>query len=205
MLLVRLRLSRAILAAGLWLSATMGRALEAPGSSRGAAARLSDPAVDRFNVRVGTQTFGPKYQFTTNSALVETAEAIRGFGSDIIKFQLGRGVAKQYGITLPGTVTNLSTLARDEPSCRQVLDMPFRHFLIWAYCFASTSDAWWKDGFSAAERQQEYDEIYALARHLLTQYDRSGRASTSDTGRATGTCSRTTTRRSTLPRRRSRG
>jgi len=53
------------------------------------AATLSDPDVDGYNVRVGTQTFAGLYQFTTNTLLVETAEAIRDLGSDIIKFYLG--------------------------------------------------------------------------------------------------------------------
>lgn len=141
------------------------------------AATLSDPQVDAFNVRVGTQTFNPHYHFTTNTVLVETAEAIRGMGSDVIKFYLGKGFSGQYpGITLPGTVTNLTGLVRDEPSCRRVLDLPFRHFVLWSYCFAATRDAWWDDGFSATEQQQEYDELYAFTSYLLTNYNNSGKS-----------------------------
>ena len=141
------------------------------------AASLSDPEVDAYNVRVGTQTFGPRYHFTTNTVLVETAEAILGMGSDILKFYLGPGFGGQYpGITLPASVTNLLTLARDEPSCRRVLDLPFRHCVIWSYCFAATGDAWWSDGFSASERQKEYDEVYNFSRHLLTNYNNSGKS-----------------------------
>src|SRR5215471_18560787 len=33
------------------------------------AATLSDPAVDSYNVRIGTQTFDGLYQFTTNTLL----------------------------------------------------------------------------------------------------------------------------------------
>lgn len=141
------------------------------------AAALSDPAVDAFNIRMGTQTFGPRYRFTTNTVLVETAEAIRGMGSDVIKFYLGKGLAGQYpGLSVPSSATNLATLAQHEPSCRRVLDMPFRHFLIWSYCFAATGDAGWSDGFSSGERQKEYNEIYAFARHLLTQYNNTGKS-----------------------------
>ena len=53
------------------------------------AAPLSDPAVDAYNVRVGTQTFAGLYQFTTNTLLLETGEAIRDLGSDTIKLYLG--------------------------------------------------------------------------------------------------------------------
>jgi hypothetical protein len=146
------------------------------GSARVAAAVLRDAEVDASNVRVGTQTFGPRYHFSTNNVLVETAEAIRGLGSDLLKFYMGKGFGEQYpGSVLPASVTNLQTLARDEPSCRRVLDMDFRHYVIWTYCFAGT-DAWWSDGFSASERQKEYDEVNAFARYLLTSYNHSGKS-----------------------------
>lgn len=142
-----------------------------------AAAPLSDPEVDAFNVRVGTQTFSPRYQFTTNTVLVETAEAMRGMGSDIIKFYLGPGFSGQYpGSSLPASVTNLTRLAKDEPSCRRVLDMPFRHLVLWSYCFAASRDAWWDDGFSVTERQKEYNEIYGFTAYLLTNYNNSGKS-----------------------------
>lgn len=138
---------------------------------------LSDPRADAYNIRIGTQTFGPKYHLTTNTVLVETAEAIRDMGSDVIKFYLGKGLSGQYpGVSVPASATSLATLARNEPSCRRVLDMPFRHFLIWSYCFSAAGDASWNDGFSSSERQKEYAEIYEFTRHLLTTYNGSGKS-----------------------------
>src|ERR1035441_5767359 len=58
-------------------------------ASLASAASLSDPAVDSYNMRVGTQTFSGLYKFTTNTLLVETAEAITNLGSDTIKFYMG--------------------------------------------------------------------------------------------------------------------
>jgi hypothetical protein len=136
---------------------------------------LRDPDVDRFNVRVGTQTFGVKYRFTTNSTLVETAQAITGLGSDIIKFYAGKGVAGQYGFAIDPAITSLTLLARNEPSYRQVLDMPFRHVFLWTYVLGARSDAAWKDGYSTAEARQEYAEVYDFTRYLLTNYNNSGR------------------------------
>src|ERR1039458_7205178 len=49
---------------------------------RSSAAPLSDPAVDSYNVRVGTETFSGLYKFTSNTLLVETAQAITNLGSD---------------------------------------------------------------------------------------------------------------------------
>jgi hypothetical protein len=140
-----------------------------------AAGTLSDPAVDRYNLRVGTQTFNGQYQFTTNTLLVETAEAIRVMGSDIVKLYLGRDFERQYHVALPATITSLTALVRDEPSCRRVFDLPFRYYLVWAYSFTTGPDAYWLEGLTPAERQREYAEMYALARHLLTAYDGSGK------------------------------
>ena len=139
------------------------------------AATLADPQVDAYNVRVGTQTFAGRYQFTTNTLLVETAQAIRDLGSDIIKLYLGSGLRDQYRITLPAHVTNLVTLARDEPSCRPVLDMPFRHLIAWTYPF-STSEASWANGYSGQARTNEYRELYEFTRYLLTNYNDSGKS-----------------------------
>ena len=138
--------------------------------------RLTLPEVDAFNVRVGTQTFAPRYHFTTNTALVETANAISAMGSDVIKFYLGRGMSGQYGISLPGSITDLTRLVRDEPSVRRVFDMPFHHYVVWAYAFSVAGDAWWKGGFSATEGAKEYAEIYTLTRHFLTNYNQSGKS-----------------------------
>jgi len=137
------------------------------------AASMSDPAADAYNVRVGTQTFAGLYKFTTNTLLVETGEAVRDMGSGVLKFYMGSDFAGKYGITLAPAVNSLTTLARDEPSCHRVLDLPFQHYIMWAYCFSS---GWWADGFSAQERQNEYNEIYALARYLLTNYNNSGKS-----------------------------
>jgi hypothetical protein len=140
--------------------------------SRLSAAALSNPEVDRYNVRVGTQTFAGLYQFTTNTLLVETAEAITNMGSDTIKFYMANDYARQYRITLPPGVNSLKTLARDEPSCRRVLDMPFRRYIAWIYPFSG----WWPfDGYSATERSNEYREVYDLTVHLLTNYNDSGK------------------------------
>ena len=138
------------------------------------AANLADPQVNAYNVRVGTETFAPLYKFTTNVALVETAQAITNLGSDTIKFYLGTGASYQSGVTLPAKVTNLLTLVRDEPDYHQVLDMPFRHFIMWAYPFAN-SDEWWGSGYNATQGANDYREIYALTQYLLTNYNNSGK------------------------------
>ena len=138
------------------------------------ASNLSNPQVDAYNLRVGTETFAALYKFTTNSALVETAQAITNLGSDTIKFYLGSGASYQSGVTLPPNVTNLLTLVRDDPDYHQVLDMPFRHFVMWAYPFEN-SDNWWSVGYNAAQGAKDYEEMYELTQYLLTNYNNSGK------------------------------
>jgi hypothetical protein len=150
---------------GLLLCAAMGTAR---------AANLSDPQVDAYNVRVGTETFAALYKFTANSALVETAQAITNMGSDTIKFYLGSDASGQAGVNLPANVTNLLTLVRDDPDYHQVLDMPFRHFVMWAYPLEN-SDEWWGGGYNTTQGAKDYQEMYNLTHYLLTNYNNSGK------------------------------
>jgi hypothetical protein len=55
------------------------------------AATLSDPAVDRYNMRIGTQTFSGLYKFTTNTLLVATAEALTNMRSDTLRMEISSG------------------------------------------------------------------------------------------------------------------
>lgn len=138
------------------------------------AANLSNPQVDAYNVRIGTETFAGMYQFTTNTLLVETAEAITNLGSDTIKLYLGSDASGQEGVTLGPNITNLLTLVRDNPSYHTVFDMPFRHIIFWAYPLEN-SDSWWKDGYNATQGAKDYQEIYDLTHYLLTNYNNSGK------------------------------
>lgn len=138
-------------------------------------APLSDPAVDAYNVHVGTQTFAGLYQFSTNTMLTETAQAIQGLGSDVIKLYLGSDFSRQYRFSLGPGITNLVSLVRDDPSSHRVLDMPFRHIVAWVYPF-SNPDAPFEDGnYTLTEQANDYRELYDLATYLLTNYDNSGK------------------------------
>ncbi len=133
---------------------------------------LSD--MDRFNYVIGTQTFGAAYQFTDESRVVETAQAILDMGSNVLKFQLGKGyhgAKKNVPARTPG-VDSLVTLARDEPDHKRVLDMPFAYFILWVYPFDS---GWWSDGFAKEDQDKEYREIYDLVCYLLEAYSGSGK------------------------------
>lgn len=139
------------------------------------AAKLTDPAVDPYNVRVGTQTFAGLYQFTTNNLLIETAQAITNMGSDTIKMYLGANYARQYHTNLSSSITNLLTLARNEPNCRTVLDMPFRRIIAWAYPLSNPDAPFQNANYTATQQANDYREMYDLTHYLLTNYNNSGK------------------------------
>jgi hypothetical protein len=134
-------------------------------------------AADRFNYVIGTQTFAPAYQFTGQTRLIETAEAIRALGSTVIKFGLTPEYADKeaYVPRKNPAIHSLLELARDEPSHRHVLDMPFSNFVIWMHTFANPWAENWHEGFSKDAQEKEYREVYDLVAYLLRIYSGTGK------------------------------
>ena len=130
-----------------------------------------------FNLIVGTQAIGGRYHFTQDAPLLESAKKIAELGSGIMKFSIsaqasfGKAKANVEGPN-PGFKT-LTEIARDEPAHRAVLDMPFTHFLLWAYPLTTHGEA---GMFKPDERDVEYREMYDLASHLLRTYSGSGKS-----------------------------
>jgi hypothetical protein len=129
-----------------------------------------------FNYVIGTQTIGATYQFTKETQLVEAAEVIRAMGSSVLKFELSARYADKNGNvrTKVPAINSLAALARDEPSHRRVLDMPFSIFVMWAQTFHGGHEKWSK-GFSKEFAEKEYREMYDLTVHLLKTYNGSGK------------------------------
>jgi hypothetical protein len=137
----------------------------------------AQPALDRFNYVIGTQTFSPAYQFTKETRLVETAQAICDLGATVIKFEMSRRYARPNG-NVPArneAIHSLTELARDEPSHRKVLDMPFAYYVIWAHTFTGGGDASWRHGLAKDAQEREYREIYDFVCYLLKTYNRTGK------------------------------
>jgi hypothetical protein len=150
-----------------------------------AAAQESKPkqlsAVDAFNYVIGTQTIGPAYQFTRENALVETAQAILGMGSNILKFAMGPNW-RRYMLHVEGKpaknaaadagIHSLVDLAEREPAHRRVFEMPFAYYLIWTYAFTPGG---WRRGFSRENQEKEYREMFDFAAHLLKTFNGTGK------------------------------
>jgi len=153
----------ALVIIGLSLSVAWPVSAEPPGRA------LSE--LDSYPYAVGTQTFGARYQFTHQTRLVETAQAILDMGANVIKFGMGR---EQFANVpaLDPQIRSLSALAADEPSYRRVLEMPFAHYVIWANPFSTRGFA---ADLSPEELDREYREMYAFAGYLLKTYAGTGK------------------------------
>ena len=166
---------RAIVMSSFFLILVAVRALCAPAQPRPKARPdLTTHEIEHYNYVLGTQTIGASYGFTNQPRLVETARAIRDMGSNTIKFAMRRNYYGEHGniATANPQIHSLTELARDEPSHKKVLDMPFAHYLIWAYSF---SPGWWDKGFKKEDSDKEYREIYDFAAYLLKTYNGSGK------------------------------
>lgn len=137
---------------------------------RGAAAECHDA----FNVAVGTQTFGPRYAFSSDTRLVETAEAIYAMGSDIIKMDMSWRSFDAYLLTGADYISNLVTMASYEPSYQHVFNMPFSYYLLWAYSMGTNIN--WHDGMDVGEVAGVYEEISNLTARLLIDFNDSGKS-----------------------------
>lgn len=134
-------------------------------------------SIDLFNYVIGTQTFSPLYQFTKEPRLLETAEAIRDMGSTAIKFEMSPRYARRYGVSagqIP-PIHSLTELAKFEPAHRQVLDMPFAYYVLWAHTFSLKGDKSWREGFPKEAQDREYREVYDFVAYLLKTYSGTGK------------------------------
>ena len=147
--------------AALGLSGCVGSVAD-PAVAAPAAANPLPPlsAVDRFNYVVGTQTIGASYQFTDQPRLVETAQAIREMGSSVIKLKIAptdRNGAETDNLH------SLREVAANDPTVKQVLTMPFTHYVLWAYPFGRKRKA-------SDEGSERDEELYDLCCHLLQAF-----------------------------------
>jgi len=134
------------------------------------------PASAPFNYILGTQAIGGRYHFTRDEPLLESAKLIAELGSGIMKFsispQAAFGNAKANVLERNETLKTMTDIASQEPAHRAVLDMPFTHFLIWAYPFTTHRSA---GTFKPEERDLEYREMHDFACHLLRTYSGTGK------------------------------
>ena len=126
---------------------------------------------DTFNYVLGTQTIQPKYQFTNDLKLIETAKQIQAMGSNLIKLALDPfqydDMAEYHSYQY-----QFLALARDVPAFSDVLDMDFAYYMLWI----EDSGSWTDDlGLSQVESDLQYQKMYELTQYLLETYNGSGK------------------------------
>ena len=105
--------------------------------------------LENYNYMIGTQAFGPNYQFTDQSPLMELAGQIDAWGSNMIKFH-----------------------ATDDDMVDEILTAyDFDYVFMWY-----RSDPTFVDGYySDFEAKLDYRAIYKYTQKLLTTYNGSGK------------------------------
>jgi hypothetical protein len=143
--------------------------------------------IESYNYALGTQTVGSKYKFTDESMLVETASEIRKMGSNLLKFSMHpRYFTENYGLPKNEAINSLTKLATLEPSVKKVLDMDFKYYHIWTYCFSQytpeplgkkddTAQIKFINGFPKKYNDALYREIYDFTSYLLKTYSGTGK------------------------------
>ncbi|WP_444946396.1 cellulose binding domain-containing protein [Microbulbifer sp. VTAC004] len=126
--------------------------------------------IERYNYILGTQTISPKYSFTGEGSLVESAKAIHAMGSNFLKIALSTGLYDE--LRGKGLDYQFKRMLEEVPAYREVLEMDFSHYMFWVEDSGSWMD---NKGMSKDELTWQYDKIYALAEYLLTQYNGSGK------------------------------
>ncbi len=142
--------------------------------------------INDFNYVLGTQTVGAKYKFTDETNLVETAKAIHDMGSNLLKFSMSpRYWWENYDIPKDEKITSLEMLAQ-EKSMKQVLDVDFKYYQIWAYEFShytpepagqkkDENQIKFIGGMSDQHADASYREMYDFAAYLLKTYSGTGK------------------------------
>jgi hypothetical protein len=127
---------------------------------------------------LGAQQIGRHPNFGESGFLVlDAARTLYRQGARVFKLSLSNTYAFQNGVPKNPSITNLTELVRDEPTIREVFDMPWKDLLFWCTSFSvpKFGQVSTLEGLSAADEQKIYDEIYVLTVHLLTTYNGSGR------------------------------
>ena len=119
---------------------------------RAAAAAQSEDLrreTEGYNYVIGTNAFAPGYQFTQADPLMELADRIAAWGSNMIKFNAGSD---------PGLADRVLE-GRD-----------FDYVFMWF-----RSDGAFRDGYSEAEARADYDAVYSFTQKLLQTYNGTGK------------------------------
>lgn len=128
-----------------------------------------------FSTAVGTQTIGVRYQFTDESALLETARRILELGSDTLKIAVGPNYEENYRFRKDPEIRSVMDLVRKFPDYERVMDLPFRNVMLWIYPFADRMSGFNQGEIPPDEAEAIHREIRDFTSHLLRRYSGTGK------------------------------
>lgn len=128
--------------------------------------------LEPYNFILGTNTIGGKYQFTSDSKLLEQAKQVRAMGSNILKISLGPNSPKTYDLSIDKNPATTLALFNSHPDYKKVFDMDFRYIFAWVHTLTGIN---WRNGINPEQEKLLYDEMYNFALYLLKTYNHSGK------------------------------
>lgn len=116
-----------------------------------------------------------QYALTDKPFLIEGAEAVNTLGARIIKLWFYPIYDKMYlwHSQWPKDVLNLESLAKT-PYYEAVFAMPLHTYVLETAEFGMRKH-FWKRGLSPSDKAKVHDDVYHLAKHLLTHYRGTGK------------------------------
>ncbi|MHC4398104.1 MAG: hypothetical protein ACYTG0_00315 [Planctomycetota bacterium] len=122
---------------------------------------------------LGVTHVAGKYHLTEKEFLVEGAGQIASLGARVIKLYL-TVPPRQYPFNTNWPPAKTLVDVARTPPYRAVFAMPFSTYVLTTYA-AGRPDHYWRSGVSDVEARDESRQLYDLARHLLTEYQGSGK------------------------------
>ena len=123
---------------------------------------------------IGVTHVAGKYHLTDKDFLAEGADRVLALGSRVIKLYLMLPPERNYPFNSQWPkVRTLADLAAT-PYYRAVFEKPFTTYLLTTYS-VGRPDHYWKSGVTDEQARDEEEQLYRLARHLLTSYRGSGK------------------------------
>lgn len=120
------------------------------------------------------------YRFTTDNFFKEGVDEIEAMGTNVIKLFLGRSSTttaypSYFGCSWP-SVSNLTQLAQSAYFQDAFARTQFKTYVLTAYEMTNGGNStFFKDGLSAAERTNLYNEMYNLTTYLYNTYNNTGK------------------------------
>lgn len=125
---------------------------------------------------VGVQTISAPYRLTEEPALIEMGKAVRELGSDTLKLSVSAKYSELYHIPQNPRIKSVRDLVASDASFKTVLNMPFRHVMLWLYPFSDSLDQLHQGKMSQKQSDLIYREIYDVTAYLLKTYAETGKS-----------------------------